>query len=58
MTLYFKRYKKYSRSKLKSLNSLNRSRTFNFDMSYFLYLFRYRVIQYLIGKLLDIVKMI
>ena len=33
-------------------------RSFNFDLLYFWSPFRYRVLQYLIGKLLDMVKMI
>ena len=57
MTLCLKGLQKYNLSKLKLLNSLNVSRTFNFDLSYFWYPFRYRVIQYLIGKLSDMVKM-
>ena len=57
VTLYIKGLQKYDRSKLKLLNSLNKSRTFNFDLSYFWDPFRYRVIQYLIGKLSDMVKM-
>ena len=56
MTLYLKGLQKYDRSKLKLLNSLNKSRTFIFDLLYFLYPFRYRIIQNLIGKLSDMVK--
>ena len=56
MTLYLKGLKKYNRLKLKLLHSINKSRTFNFELSYFEYLFRYRVIQYLIGKLSDMVN--
>ena len=56
MTLYLKWYQKYHRSNLKSLNLLNKSWTFNFDLSYFWYSLRYRIIQYLIGKLSDMVK--
>ena len=48
MTMYLKGYQKYDRSKFKHLNS-NKSRIFN--------PIRYRVIQYLFGKLLDMVKM-
>ena len=36
---------------------LNKFRLFNFDLSYLLYPLRYRVTQYLIRKLLDMVKM-
>ena len=59
MTLYLKGLEKYERSKLKLFNSLDKSRTFNFDLSYFevsLGTGSYSI--YLIGKLLDIVKMI
>ena len=56
MTLYLKGLQNYDRSNLKLLNSLDKSRTFKFDLSYFWYPFR--VIQYLIKKLLDMVKMI
>ena len=58
MTLYLKRSRKYERSKLKVLLLLSEFRSFNFDLSYFWRPFRYRVIQYLIGKLSDMVKMI
>ena len=51
VTLYLKGYKRYDRSKLKSLNLLNKSWTFNFDLSYFWYPLRKRVTQCLIGKL-------
>ena len=34
MTVYLKGLEKYDRSKLKLLNSLNKSKTFNFDLSY------------------------
>ena len=57
MTLYLKGFEKYEKSKLKLLNSLSKSRTFNFELSYFSYLFKYRIIKYLIGKLSDMVKM-
>ena len=57
MTLYLKGYQKYDMSKLKNLNLLNKSWTFKFDMSYFWCPLRYRVIQYLIWKLSDMVKM-
>ena len=50
MTLYLKEYQKYDSSKLKRLDLLNKSRFFNFDLWY-------RVIQYLIEKLLDVVNM-
>ena len=52
MTLNLKGNQKYDRSNLNILNSLNKIKTFNFDLSYFLYPFRYRVIQYFIGKFL------
>ena len=52
MTLYLKGHEKYNRSKLKVLDLLNKNRTFNFDQLYFWCPLRYRVIQYLIWKLL------
>ena len=55
MILYLKGIKKYNRSKLKLHNSISKSRTFNFDLSYFCYPFRPYSI-YLIGKLSDMVK--
>ena len=58
MTLYLKGYQKYDRSKLKILLLSSEFRSFNFDLSYFSSPFRYRVIQYLIVKLSDMVKMI
>ena len=58
MTLYLKRYQKYDRSKLKNLLLLSEFRSFNFDILYIWSPFRYKVIQYLIGKLLDMVQMI
>ena len=54
---HLKGYQKYDRSKLKIQLSLSKFRFFNFDLSYFGYPLRYRVIQYLIGKISDIVKM-
>ena len=57
MTLYLKWYQKYDKSKLKSLNLFNEIWTFNFDLSYFWFPLSYRVIQYLIWKLSDMVKM-
>ena len=48
MTLYLKGYQKYDSLKLKVQLLLSKSRLFNFNLSYFLYFFRYRVIQYLI----------
>ena len=56
MALYLKRYQKHDWSKLKLINLLNKSRTFNFDLLYFWYPLRYMIIQYLIGKLSDMVK--
>ena len=50
-------YQKYIRSKLKVQLLFSKFRLFTFDLSYFRYHLRYRVIQYLIGKLLDTVKM-
>ena len=41
-----------------SSTSLSEFRSFNFDLLYFWYPLRYRVIQYPIGKLSDMVKMI
>ena len=58
LTLYLKGYQKYNRSKLKVLLLSSEFRSFNFDLSYFSSPFRYRVIQHLIGKLSDMVKMI
>ena len=58
MALYLKGLQKYDRSKLKILLLLSEFRSFKFDLSYFSSPFRYRVIQYLIGKLSDMVKMI
>ena len=48
----------YLRSKLKVLLLLSELRSFVFDLLYFWSSIRYRVIQYLIGKLSDMVKMI
>ena len=42
---------------LKRLDLLDKSRIFNFDVSYFWYPFSYKVIQYLNGKLSDMVKL-
>ena len=50
-------YQKYDRSKLKIQLLLSKSRLFKFDLSFFLYHLSYRTIQYLIGKLSDMVKM-
>ena len=58
MNLYVKEYQKYDKSKLKGLLLLSEFRSFNFDLSNSLSPFRYRVIQYLMGKLLDMVKII
>ena len=55
--LYLKGYQKYDKPKLKNLNLSNKSWIFNFDLSYFWYPSRHRVIQYLIAKLLNMVKM-
>ena len=57
MTLYLKGYQNYDRSKLKVQLFLSKFRSFNFDLSYFLFPLRYRVTEYLIGKLSDVVKM-
>ena len=57
MTLYLKGHQKYDRSKLKVQLLLSKFRLFNFDLSYHLYPLRYKVTQYLIRKLLDMVKM-
>ena len=56
MTLYLKGYQKYNRSKLKSLDLLYKSWSFNFDLTYFWYPLRYKVIPYLVEKLSDMVK--
>ena len=57
MTLYLKGYQKYNKPKLKVKLLLSKFRLFNFDPSYLWYHLRYRVIQYLIGKLLNMVTM-
>ena len=57
MTLYLKGHQKYNRSKLKVQLLLSKFRLFNFDLSYLLYPLRYKVTQYLIRKLSDMVKM-
>ena len=57
MTIYLKGYQKYNRLKLKVQLLLSKFRLFNFDLSYLLYPLRYRVKQYLIRKLSDMVKM-
>ena len=54
MTLYLKGYQKYKKSKLKTSNI---TLTFNFDFLYFCYPLKYRAIQYIIGKVSDMVKM-
>ena len=58
MTTYQMGFKKYHWSKFKVLLLLREFRSFYFDWLYFWSPFWYKVIQYLIGKLLDIVKMI
>ena len=58
MILYLKGHQKYDRLKLKSLNLLNKSWILNFYFMDFRYPLRYKVIQYLIRKLSDMVKMI
>ena len=57
MTLYLKGHQKYSRSKLKFQNLLNKNKSFNFDLSYFCCPLRYRVMQYLIIKLRLVVNL-
>ena len=57
MTLYLKGHQKYNRSKLKIQLLSSKSRLFKFDLLYFWYHLRYRVIHYLIWKLSDMVKM-
>ena len=57
MNLYLMGYQKYQKSKLKVLLFSSECRIFNFDLFYFSSPFRYRLIQYLIGKLSDMVKM-
>ena len=57
VTLYLKGYEKYDRSKLKAQLLLSKFRPFNFELLYLLYLLRYKVTQYLIIKLSDMVKM-
>ena len=58
LTLYLQGYQKYDKLKLKVQFLLSHFGCFNFDLSYFWYLLRYRFIQYLIGKLSNMVKMI
>ena len=57
MTLYLKAYQNHNRSKLKFQFLLSKFWLLNFDLSHFWYHLRYRVIQYPIEKLLDMVKM-
>ena len=57
VTLYLKLHQKFDRSKLKVQLLLGKFRLFNFDLSYLLYPLRYRVTQYLIRQLSDMVKM-
>ena len=58
MTLYLKGYQKGDSSKLKVLLLFNESSILNYDLLYFWYRFKYRVKEYLIGKLSDMVTMI
>ena len=53
MNLHLQEYQKYDRSKLKAQLLLSKFRLFNFDLSYLLYPFRYKITQYLIRKLSD-----
>ena len=57
MASYLKEYQKYDWSKLKLQLLLSKFRLFDFDLLYFWYPSRYRVIQYLIRKLSGMVKM-
>ena len=57
MTIYLKGSQKYDRSMLKVQLLSSKFRLFDFDLLYFCYPLRYRVIQYLIRKLSDMVKM-
>ena len=57
MTLYLKWHQKHDRSKLKVQLLLSKFKLFNFDLLYLLYPLRYKVTQYLIRKLLDMVNM-
>ena len=59
MTFYLQGYQKYDRSMLKVLLLWSEFRRFNSDLSYFWYISRCRVIQYIIEKLsdTDMVKM-
>ena len=57
LTLYLKGHQSYSRSKFKLTNLLNENRSFNFDLPYFWYPLRYRIMQYLISKLTLVVNM-
>ena len=56
ITLYLKGYKKYDRSKLKAQLLLRKFRLLNLKPLFFNHL-KYRVMQYLIGKLSDMLKM-
>ena len=55
--LYLNGYQKHDKTKLKRLNLPNKSSNFNFDLSYLLYPFRYRITLCLIGKLAVVVNM-
>ena len=57
MNLYLKAHQKCDISKLKIQFLLSIFGRFEFDFSLFLCHLRYVAIQYLIGKLLDVVKM-
>ena len=54
LTLYLKGYQKCNKNKLKVQLLLSKFRCFNSDLSYFWYLLRYRVTQYLIWKFLSV----
>ena len=53
-----KEYQKYNMSKLKLINLFYRNWTFNFDLLYIWYPLRYRVIQFIIGKLSHMLNML
>ena len=50
-------YQKYGKSKLKAILHLCEFRSSSFELLHFLSPFKYKVIQYLIGKLSDMVNM-
>ena len=53
-----KRYQKYDSLKMRNLNLLNKNWAFKSDLSYLWYFLRFRVIEYLIKKVLVVVNII